>query len=224
MLRIPVAFLCLLLCGLFSAPLSAQTPDKADLPKAEKEKSVVALILEGGGALGLAHIGVISILEELGIYADIVVGSSMGAIVGGLYATGYDALELEALAIETDWLDMFFENRPVKSDPFRTRESQAKFFASLAFDRSGLQGKSGLLSGMKILTYMDSLVSGIPSPVDFDTLPRRFRAVATDISTGKAVVLKDGSISDAMRASMSIPGIFTPHLIDGRYQIGRAHV
>jgi NTE family protein len=180
-------------------------------------KPVVALVLEGGGALGLAHIGVITAIEALGIPVDIVVGTSMGAIVGGLYASGYDSAGLEAMATEIDWLELFSERLPARSDPYRTRESQARYFASVEFDRDGLRGSGGLLTGEKILTYMDGLVSGVPSPVNFDHLPRRFRAVATDIATGEAVVLRDGSIADAMRASMSIPGVFAPHQIGERY-------
>lgn len=181
------------------------------------EGPVIALVLEGGGALGLAHIGVIETIEALGIPIDLVVGTSMGAIVGGLYAVGYDSEELEAIALEADWLELFSEYQPSRSDSFRTRELQSRFFASVPFDRHGLRGSGGLLSGMKILTYMDCLVSGVQASPDFDALPRRYRAVATDISTGEAVVLGKGSISDAMRASMGIPGVFAPHVIDGRY-------
>ena len=123
----------------------------------------VALVLEGGGALGLAHIGVIKILEEAGIPVDIVVGTSMGSIVGGLYASGYNAENLQRIVEEIDWQDLFSENSSNKSDPFRFKNDRSKYFASIGIDRSGLKGIGGLLSGKKILTYMDCLVSGIPS-------------------------------------------------------------
>ncbi|MFH2113769.1 MAG: patatin-like phospholipase family protein, partial [Spirochaetota bacterium] len=217
MIRSTCTSLALLFCCLLSLHAQVEASDAIAVPGSIPERPTVALVLEGGGALGLAHIGVITAIEALGIPVDIVVGTSMGAIVGGLYAIGYDSAGLETMAAETDWLDLFSENLPARSDPYKSRESQSRYFASVQFDRYGLRGSGGLLTGMKILTYMDCLVSGIPSPVDFDTLPRRFRAVATDISTGKAVVLRDGSIADAMRASMGIPGVFAPHRIDGLF-------
>jgi len=180
-------------------------------------RPTVALVLEGGGALGLAHIGVIQVIEELGIPVDIVVGTSMGSIVGGLYAAGYDAGGLQQIVEGIDWQELFSEHNSTLDDSYRTKSDRSRYFASVGIDRSGLQGTGGLLSGKKILTYMDCLVSGIPSPVDFDALPRRFRAVAADISTGEAVVLQRGSISDAMRASMSIVGVFAPYMIENRY-------
>lgn len=207
----------LLVCSLLPLQLPAQPLDTSSKHASSLGTPTVALVLEGGGALGLAHVGVIAAIEALGIPIDIVVGTSMGAIVGGLYAVGYDSTGLESIAMETDWLDLFAEHVPARSDSHRVRESQARYFASVQFDRYGLRGSGGLLRGMKILTYMDCLVSGVPSPVDFDTLPRRFRAVATDIATGREVVLQDGSISDAMRASMSIPGVFAPHQIGNWY-------
>ncbi len=207
---------------LLTASLLLHTVEADPLFEVSGEKSIetrpqVALVLEGGGALGLAHIGVIKILEEVGIPVDIVVGTSMGSIVGGLYATGYNAENLQRIVEEIDWQELFSENSSESSDPFRAKNDRSKYFASIGIDRSGLKGIGGLLSGKKILTYMDCLVSGIPSPVDFDTLPRRFRAVAADISTGEEVVLKYGSISDAMRASMSIVGVFAPFKIEDRY-------
>ncbi len=217
MIRPPVIQLILLIWILLPIQLPAEAIETVPASFPASERPIVALVLEGGGALGLAHIGVITAIETLGIPVDIVVGTSMGAIVGGLYSIGYDGAGLETMAEETDWMDLFSENLPARTDPYRSKESQSRYFASVQFDRNGLRGSGGLLTGMKILTYMDCLVSGIPSPVDFDALPRRFRAVATDISTGKAVVLKDGSIADAMRASMGIPGVFAPHLIDDVY-------
>lgn len=177
----------------------------------------VALVLEGGAALGLAHIGVIKVIEELGIPVDIVVGTSMGAIVGGLYAIGYDADGLQQVVAHIDWQDLFSENRSTRDESHGVRNDRARYFASVGFDGSGLKGSGGLLSGKKILTYMDCLVLAVPPSVNFDSLPRRFRAVAADISTREAVVIGDGSLSDAMRASMSIPGVFAPYKMDDRY-------
>ncbi len=176
----------------------------------------VGLVLEGGGALGLAHVGVIAVIEELGIPVDIVTGTSMGAIVGGLYATGYDAARLKRLVADTDWNDLFTENQTAANEPYRLKNERSRYFAAIGVDREGLKGSGGLLAGNKILTYLDALVSDFPTPVDFDQLPRRFRAVATDIGTGEEVILKAGSLSEALRAGMGIPGAFAPFVVDGR--------
>jgi NTE family protein len=176
----------------------------------------VALALEGGGALGLAHIGVIKVLEEEGVPIDIVVGTSMGSIVGGLYAMGYDAEQMESIARSADWEGLFSEKRPTKSEPYDERVARSRYVALLDFDKHGIKLSDGLLTGRKILELMDSLSLVLPSPINFDALPRPYRAVATDLDTGEPVVLDRGSIADAMRASMSIPGAFSPYSLDGR--------
>lgn len=212
--RILIIVIGLAFPPLYAAPVPIATaPDTGE--KASRPR--VALVLEGGAALGLAHIGVIEVIEELGIPVDIVVGTSMGAIVGGLYATGYDAQSLKQIVADIDWQDLFSENSASRDDPYPIKRDRSRYFASVGFDGSGVKGSGGLLSGKKILTYMDCLTLAIPSPVDFDTLSRRFRAVAADISARESVVIRDGSLSDAMRASMSIPGVFAPFRIDDRY-------
>lgn len=193
--------------GLFSA--SAQTATAAGRPR-------VALVMEGGGALGLAHVGVIKVIERLGIPVDIVVGTSMGAIVGGFYALGYDAARMEEVALGTDWLDLFSEQVRPEDERYRDRLDRSRYFASVDFDKRGLKTPGGLLTGRKILSLLDRLTIAEPCPADFDALPRRYRAVAADVATGERVVLASGSIADAMRASMSIPGVFAPYALDGR--------
>lgn len=187
---------------------------EAQIPGTNRPK--VALVLEGGGALGLAHIGVIKIIEQLGIPVDIVVGTSMGAIVGGFYSLGYTADQLERVALDADWLDLFTEDNKSVDDRFRDRIDRSRFFLNVDFDKKGFKSPEGVLSGKKILTMMDRLTIAESDTTNFDTLPRRFRAVATDISTGEEVVLDRGSLSDAMRASMSIPGVFAPYFLNGR--------
>ena len=185
----------------------------------EKKRPTVALVLEGGSAYGFAHIGVIKVIEEMGIPVDIVVGTSMGSIVGGLYSIGYTASDLEDIAEKVDWTDMFLENSGNASVSYRELTDRARYTAGVRFDGKGIALSGGLISGNKILRYMDSLTVNVPSPVDFDSLPRRFRAVATDVETGKRVVFSEGALSDAMRASMSIPGVFDPYYLDGKYFI-----
>lgn len=197
---------------LLCTPLHAQDIDAAVRP-------TVALVLEGGGALGFAHIGVIRVLEELGIPIDIVVGTSIGALVGGFYAFGHDAAGLEAIVLSIDWDDVFSEQIASVDERYLDRIDHSSYFAHIEFDRGGFTVPSSLLSGRKMMYYLDRLTVGVSSPGDFDSLPRRFRAVAADLATGERVVLGSGSLADAMRASMGVPGLLAPYLIDDRYLI-----
>ncbi len=199
-------------CMLCASPFARLTAQEAKRP-------TVALVLEGGSAWGFAHVGVIKVLEELGIPVDIVVGTSMGSIIGALYASGYSAEEIETVANQADWADLFMESAGNNSLSYRAREDLADYAASLRFDRKGVSLTGGVITGNKILRFFDSLLASTPNPVNFDKLPRKFRAVATDISTGERVVFSDGSLPDAMRASMSIPGVFEPYRYQGRYLV-----
>ena len=179
----------------------------------------VALVLQGGGAMGLAHVGVLKLIDQLGIPVDIVVGTSMGSIVGGLYSIGYGAEELERLTLGADWLELFFAKSLPADEKYWDRLDRSRYAISLDFDRSGTKLSAGLLSDRRILAYLDRLTLSVPAEADFDSLPRRFRAVATDIATGERVVLGRGSLADAMRASMGIPGVFAPYRLGGRYLV-----
>ncbi|GAB6089396.1 patatin-like phospholipase family protein [Spirochaeta dissipatitropha] len=185
----------------------------------QDSRPTVALVLEGGGALGFAHIGVIKIIEELGIPIDLVVGTSMGATVGGFYAMGYDSSRLEEITLSINWDDVFAEQIANIDERYLDRIDQSSYFASLDFDLSGFQVPGSLLTGRKMLYYLDRLTLDAAFPTDFDRMPRRFRAVTTDMATGERVVIGQGSLSDAMRASMGIPGVLAPFIIDGRYLI-----
>ena len=155
-------------------------------------RPVIALALEGGGALGLAHIGVIRVLEEAGIPIDIVTGTSMGAIVGGLYALGFTVPELERLATETDWLRLFSEYSVTDNESYRDLDDWRRNFLSVGIAGEGTAVSGGLLKGNRILSYMDALVSRASPFIDFDDLPRRYRAVATDFVSGEEVFLSSG--------------------------------
>ncbi len=202
--------LSLTLLGAVKLPLCAQEA---------QQRPTVALVLAGGSAWGLAHIGVIKVLEDMGIPVDMVVGTSMGAIIGGFYATGLNSGELEEIALQTQWVELFAEtNAPANESFFDSRDRQL-YAVGAEFDRRGIKLAGGLVSGHKILRFVDTLTADIPAPLDFDTLPRRFRAVATDISTGQRVVISEGRLSDAMRSSMGVPGAFEPYLHQGRYLV-----
>jgi NTE family protein len=174
------------------------------------ERPVIGLVLSGGGARGASHIGVLKALEELHIPIDIITGTSMGAIVGGMYANGYSVEEIEKLLIETDWDAVFRDEPPRKNRSFRRKQDDYSF---LIKQEAGIKDGNiiipkGLLQGQQLRLRLKSLT--LLAPKDFDELPIRFRAVAADIESGEAVALGDGSLSTAMHASMAIPGVFAP--------------
>ncbi|ULQ60663.1 patatin-like phospholipase family protein [Brucepastera parasyntrophica] len=179
----------------------------------------VAIVLASGSAWGLAHIGAIRVIEELGIPVDMVVGTSIGSIVGGMYASGYSVDEIQHVFETTNWQSLFWEEKRPENESYTIIEQKAKYALSVNFDRYGLSFGKGFLPGDNILRMLDTYFLRCPSPVHFDELPRRFRAVATDSLTGERVVLSQGHLSDSIRASMSIPGVFSPWYIDGRYLV-----
>ena len=201
-----------------SAPPALSASPALSAPPADT-RPIVALALAGGGAWGLSHIGVIKVLEEAGIPVDIVAGTSMGAIIGGLYSTGYNSSELDSIARATDWDDLLFEGRPTGTESYQERMDAAKYLGPVHFTLDGISMNGGIIPGHKIVRYMDILTLHIPASCDFDQLPRKFRAVATDVTTGEKVIFREGSLVGAMRASMSIPGVFSPWEENGRVYV-----
>lgn len=188
----------------------APAPAACDHPR-------VALVLSGGGALGLAHVGVLKTLEEVGVRPDIVVGTSMGAVVGGLYALGYSSNELESAVTTLDWPAIFAGNPPRSALSYRRRREEESFPAELAFslDRNGLRLPRSVINDQTLNLELRNLAQTPPLP-SFDDMPVQFRAVATDIVTGEPVVLDRGDLASALRASMSAPGVFAPERVDNR--------
>lgn len=205
------------LLGLFySIPVLPQAgPDQT---RAEPERPKVGLVLSGGGARGGAHVGVLRKLEELNVPVDFIAGTSIGAIIGGFYAAGYSADEIETLLNETDW-DLALTDQPARGDrTMRKKELEAEFLVPyrVGYNRGRFQTPLGAVEGQ----HLDQILRRILLPVldvnNFDRLPIPFRAVATDLVTGEEVRLSGGSLSDSMRASMSVPGVFSPVRINGR--------
>jgi NTE family protein len=155
-----------------------------------KSNLKIGYALGGGAARGLSHIGVLKVLEEHGIFPDIIAGTSVGAIVGALYAGGYKPGEIEALVLGLDW-------------------KQLVSLGDMTLPRSGL------LQGKRVISLLKSVLGDLT----FSQLRWELACVATDIIDGKQVVLRDGSLIDAVRASISIPGIFTPVTINGRFLV-----
>lgn len=178
----------------------------------------IGLALGGGGARGIAHISVLRIIEELRIPIDCVAGTSMGALVGGLYASGMSVDEMQELVVSTDWPRLFDDSleRPQRS--FRRKQDDRDHLTTIGVGirDGGLKLSPGLLQGERILAMFERSTLQASAIDDFDRLPIPYRAVATDLNTGQAVVLDRGGLAMAMRASMSLPGIFQPVEIDGR--------
>lgn len=175
----------------------------------------VGLVLSGGGAKGVAHIGVLKVLEEAGIPIDYISGTSMGAIVGGLYAVGYDAKALDSMVRVQNW-PFLLSDRVVRNNlPFSEKETNEKYLISLPLT----QGKvfsmpAGFVSGQNIYNLFSELTVGYHDSIPFNDLPIPFACVAANMVDGKEVVLNSGILPLAMRASMAIPGAFSPVLLD----------
>ncbi|MGI9315961.1 MAG: patatin-like phospholipase family protein, partial [bacterium] len=175
------------------------------------ERSKIGLVLSGGGARGIAHIGVLKELERQRIPIDYITGTSMGSIIGALYASGHSIAEIEEILAEIDWLDIFADAPPRRNASIRRKFDDDIFQVSreLGFKDGKIKIPSGLIRGQKLQLLLDKLFLHTANTNNFDQLGIPFRAVATDIATGQPVVLGDGSLATAIRASMSVPGAFT---------------
>ena len=202
-----------MLALLAAAPLSAQQPTDAPVHRPR-----VGLVLSGGGARGAAHIGVLKVLEENRIPVDAIAGTSMGAVVGGLYASGLSASDIERVMTSVDWQDAF-RDRPSRTDlNFRRKLEDQNFLVKFPL---GLKGRKfrlprGLVQGQKLTQILRGLTLPVAQIQHFDDLAIPFRAVATDLVTGDRVVLDHGDLTTAMRASLSAPGVFSPVDYEGR--------
>ena len=182
------------------------------LPSFAKQRPQVALVLSGGGARGGVHIGVLRVLEREGIPIDLIVGVSYGALVGGLYAAGYSVDDLERIVVETDWSEMTRNSPDRRLLNLHRKPIVDRQMLALRLDKLDLKLPYGIFAGKKIQHFLYQLTIGATYRArnDFDQLPTPFRAIATDIVAGEQVVLRNGSLGTAIRASISIPGIFVP--------------
>ena len=193
----------------------AQSAPPAAQPAQSRPR--VGLVLSGGGARGAAHIGVLKVLEELRVPIDLIVGTSMGSIVGAAYSTGLSVSEMEK-EIKTITTDALFTDNPPRQDQTMRRKDddlRPYFVPELAVTPDGVQLPKGLVTGVALEAELSRLVK-IASAGNFDELPIPFRAIATDIGTGEMVVLKEGSVVQAIRASMSVPGAVAPVQVGNR--------
>jgi NTE family protein len=202
-----------------TASVSAEpVPARQSPPSNDTGRPRIGLVLSGGGARGAAHIGVLKVLEEHRVPVDAIAGTSMGAVVGGLYASGLTAADIERVMTSVDWQDAF-RDRPARTDlNFRRKLEDQNFLVKFPL---GLKGRRfrlprGLVQGQKLTQILRGLTLPVAQVQKFDDLAIPFRAVATDIVTGDRVVLDRGDLTTAMRASLSAPGVFSPVESEGR--------
>ncbi len=185
------------------------SPAGAKIPLRSRPKIGVAL--EGGGAMGLAHVGVLKWFEEHHLPVDYVAGTSMGGLVGGFYATGMNAEEMQTLIEGLDWRKILGDRTPYEDLSYRRKEDQRAYPNSLIFGlRHGLSAPAGLIAGHQIGLLIDRVTLPYYGVSSFDEMPVPFRCVATDLVSGKPYVFKDGPLAVALRSTMSIPGAFSP--------------
>jgi len=188
-------------------------------------RPTIGLVLGGGAAKGLSHVGVLKVLEDNQIPVDVVAGTSIGAIVGSLYASGYTVDEIETIATELDWNGVFADGTERGKTQFRRKSDDFGFLTDvkITFDNGRLVLPSSLIQGQTFYQELSRILTRSYAVENFDELPKPFRAVATDLSTGKPVILKDGNLVSAVFASMAIPGLIPPvvrgdqYLIDGAF-------
>jgi NTE family protein len=197
-------------------PALAEQPCR---PEDGTDRPSIGLVLSGGGARGAAHVGVIRVLEEMNIPIDCITGTSMGSIIGGLYASGMTTDELEHTLLTLDWDDALQDDPKREHRPFRRKREDDEFLVQASpgiSDRGEIKLPSGFIQGQKLGLVLKQLTLPAAGIDDFEELSIPFRAVTTDIATGHEVVLASGDLATAMRASMSVPGAFSAVEIDGK--------
>ncbi|WP_228527538.1 patatin-like phospholipase family protein [Pararhodonellum marinum] len=201
------------ICGVLPVFQSfSQQPKSSEKPK-------IGLVLSGGGAKGMAHIGILRYMEKAGIRPDYIVGTSMGAVVGGLYALGYSADELEAIVRSIDW-EIIVSNRVGFDDiSFEEKEYYNRYLIELPVVNWKVGIPSGLIEGQKLSETLHFYTWPANNIRNFDELPIPFRCITTDIRNGEGIVIKEGYLHDAMRASIAIPTFFTPFDMDSTWVV-----
>jgi len=219
-MNIRVLVICLVLALLSTIPEQGVSSPKNN---SDSSRPRIGLVLSGGGALGLAHIGVLQVLEELHVPVDCVVGTSMGALVGGIYATGIGPEQMQEVISQTSIVSLFDDKPPrheiaqqVKRDDYRPL-----FDLTFGLNDGEIQLPSGASAGYKFELFLKELIGtgASVSNLNFDALPTPYRAVATDLETGEMKVFSHGDLPEVMRASMSLPAILAPAEIDDRLYV-----
>ncbi|WP_396156085.1 patatin-like phospholipase family protein [Flavobacterium sp.] len=201
---LPLAFLLL--------PITSFSQETTKRPK-------VGLVLSGGGAKGFAHIGVLKVLEKAGVKIDYIAGTSMGAVVGGLYASGYSATQIDSIFYNTDFDELLQDYIPRSSKSFYEKRNDQMYALTLPFDKLKIGIPIALSKGMYNYNLLSKLTHKVRYVRDFNKLPIPFLCIATDIEKGEQVILNNGYLAQAMLASSAFPSLFSPVEIDGKLLI-----
>ncbi|WP_209319714.1 patatin-like phospholipase family protein [Ancylomarina longa] len=181
-----------------------------------KKRPKIGLVLSGGGAKGFAHIGVLKVIDELGIPIDYIAGTSMGSIIGGFYSMGYSAAEIEKIVLGQDWDHLLSDYVSRRHIPINEKEDAERYILSFPIKPKGIDLPRGIVVGQNIINLFENLSLEYHNQNNFKKLPIPFVCIATDLETGNAVVLDKGYLPLALRASMAIPTVFAPVEIDGK--------
>lgn len=199
--------LCLALL-LGTCPVFANSAGDSARPK-------IGLVLGGGGALGMSHVGILKVLEEQRIPIDYIAGTSMGSIIAGLYASGMSPQEIEDFLKSLDWDEVMRDETPRQELYFRQKADDQRYLFELGIGGDGVKIGTGMAAGQKFNNLMQYITLRVAGITNFDNLPIPYRAVATDLESGKPYVIDHGNLGMAMRASMAVPGAFTPVEMEG---------
>lgn len=179
-------------------------------------KPKIGLVLSGGGAKGFAHVGALKVLEEAGIPIDCIAGTSIGSIIGGLYACGYNAATLEKIVLSQDWAELLSNEFRSEFSTAIDKNDEARYIVSFPFEQNKLALSNGVLNGQNAMELLSYLTLGYHDVFDFSKLPIPFLCIATNLTNGGEVVLDKGYLPKAIRASMAVPAAFTSVEIDGQ--------
>lgn len=203
---------CLMAVAFFLLPIISKAQETTKRPK-------IGLVLSGGGAKGFAHIGVLKVLEQAGVKIDYIGGTSMGAVVGGLYASGYSATQIDSIFTNTNFDELLQDYIPRSSKSFYEKRNDEMYAISLPFNKFKIGIPIALSKGMYNYNLLAKLTHKVRNVRDFNQLPIPFVCVATDIEKGEAVILDKGYLAQAMMASSAFPSLFSPVVIDGKLLI-----
>jgi NTE family protein len=208
------AFIVIFCSGILYSELQA-----AGAEPSRQDSVRVGLVLSGGGALGIAHIGILEALEEAGVRIDYITGTSMGSLVGGLYSIGYTSAQLAEIAKSNNFLDLFTESRDRRYISNYEKIIEDRTIASFPINEKRIDLPLGIISGQNVYTFLSRLAWNVHGTENFNQFPIPFAAIATDLETGEAKVFRSGYLPDALRASISIPSAFAPHSIGNKLYI-----
>lgn len=179
----------------------------------------VGLVLSGGGAKGLAHISVLKLLEEVNMPIDFIGGTSMGSIIGGLYAIGYSANDIEQIALSENWARLFDDRTNRRIIPIEEKQWDGKYMINLPVNDFRIGLPTGVIGGQQISKMLSRLTAHVHGTTDFNDFPIPFVAIATNLKDGEAIIFREGNLGEVLRASMSIPSVFSPAEIDKKKAI-----